>query len=151
MLPAVLSSRLGTCILFSSGITTMKTQSHDLKWLEKLLQSKHRHKSCQDSNNGSFRRPVFERIMYDFPASVQGTVRALDFCFPSLFPSSFLVTPTPCSMHCTPLLHWPLCFTMMRTLKVSCSHGAPQNTQMPLGSWSDSWKEHPENTSLGFL
>lgn len=32
--------------------------------------------------------------MYDFPGLVQGTVRVLEFCFPSLFPSSFLAAPT---------------------------------------------------------
>lgn len=54
-----------------------------------------------------FGRLVLERIMHDFPASVQGTVRALEFCFPSLFPGSFLVTPIPCHIHCSPLLCWP--------------------------------------------
>lgn len=33
--------------------------------------------------------------MYDFPGSVQRTVRVLEFCFPSLFPSSLLAAPTP--------------------------------------------------------
>lgn len=41
--------------------------------------------------------------MYDFPASVQVIVRALDFCFPSLFASSFSCNSHPMLQYTVPL------------------------------------------------
>lgn len=89
--------------------TVIISWSHDLRRLEKLFHSKYRHKSFQDSNNGFFGCLVFKRIMYDFPAWVQVTVRARDFCFPSLFPVSFLVAPTPVLYVSVPLSSADLC------------------------------------------
>lgn len=110
----------------AEAFTIIKSQSHDLKGSVKLFHSECRHRSRQDSNNGCLGRLVFKRVTYDFPTSVQGAVRALDFCFPSLFPSSFLGAP-----HTRPsLLRWPLCFTTMRC-EVSRSWGAPQSTKPP--------------------